>query len=101
MTGEYLTTQMCHKCHALTSEARNEDGTVNRDRRCCRGTCAVGSPNNCRALNHLSDTQKQRCVSLSNYAYIFVPFNSDTGHSSLSYISHERLFPTFSGHISN
>lgn len=50
MTGEYLTTQMCHKCHALTSDG-NEDGTVNRDRRCCRGACAVGSPNNCRALN--------------------------------------------------
>jgi hypothetical protein len=51
MVGEYLTTQMCHKCHALTSEAHNEDGTVNRDRRCCRGACAAGSPNNCRALN--------------------------------------------------
>jgi hypothetical protein len=51
MTGEYLTTQMCHKCHALTSEALNEDGTVNRDRRWCRGACAAGHPNNCRALN--------------------------------------------------
>jgi hypothetical protein len=40
MTGEYLTTQMCTKCHASD---RNEDGTVNRDRRLLPRACAVGS----------------------------------------------------------
>lgn len=67
MTGEYLTTQMCHKCHALTSEG-NEDGTVNRDRRCCRGTCATGSPNNCRALNR--DRNAAINIYKAGWAYI-------------------------------
>jgi len=50
MTGEYLTTQMCHKCGDLTKEVKvgNE---VSRDLRCCRGACTEGHPNNCRVLN--------------------------------------------------
>lgn len=46
MTGEYLTTQMCHGCRCLTEEVKDADGHVDRNLRCCRGQCGQGHANN-------------------------------------------------------
>jgi hypothetical protein len=68
MTSEYLTSQMCHKCFDLTKPKRDAAGAEMRDLRCCTGTCALGSPNNCRDLNR----DKNAAINIYKAGWAFV-----------------------------